>query len=209
MLNQSLLEEKWNYRTHGFGFLLALFGAFWLLVNIDYQQNVQVLSVIIYSSSLSILYLVSFLYHYSTNRLYKRKLRILDHISIYILIAGTYSPVTLITIYDSYGLEIFIAVWLLVLIGSSLKIFFTGRFEVISLSLYLIIGWLIIFDISNLIGKVGIEGLVVLLAGGLVYSLGIIFYVREKMLFNHVIWHLFVMGGSFLHYIFIYNYVIK
>ncbi|TYP69924.1 PAQR family membrane homeostasis protein TrhA [Aquimarina intermedia] len=209
MLNQSIIEETWNWRTHGLGFLLSLLGAYLLLQSADLHDDKVFFSIVIYSISLSLLYLVSFLYHYTRNSKHKQNLRILDHISIYVLIAGTYSPVTLITISDGYGLEIFIAVWTLALLGSCLKIFYTGRFEIISLLLYLIMGWLIVFDISNLIGKVGMEGLLMLLAGGLVYSLGIIFYVKEKMWFNHVIWHLFVMGGSFLHYLFIYQYVVK
>lgn len=208
MNTQSLIEEKWNYRTHGFGFLLSIFGTFLLLRNNDQIKNIQVVSIVLYSSSLCLLYLISFLYHYSTNSIRKRNLRILDHISIYLLIAGTYSPVTLITLKDSYGIEIFVTVWLLAILGSFLKFFFTGRFEIISLFLYLLMGWLIVFDISNLIGSVGIEGLLILLAGGLVYSLGIIFYVKDAMLFNHVIWHIFVIGGSFFHYLFIYKYVI-
>ncbi len=132
----------------------------------------------------------------------------MDHISIYVLIAGTYTPVTLIALVHSRGWLLFILVWSIAGIGSILKLFFTGRFEIISVFLYLIMGWLIMLDISALTDVVGANGIMYLMLGGVAYTFGILFYAFNKLNFNHVIWHLFVLAGSAFHYIFILNYII-
>ncbi len=206
---QSPTEERWNWLTHGLGFILSFIGLFVLLANDLQFTSYSTFTIILYSLSLMILYFASTAYHYTSNEQLKRRFRIMDHISIYLLIAGTYSPVTLITLLDDKGWFLFIIVWSIAGIGTILKLFFTGRFEAISLLLYLVMGWLIVLDITNLMNKVGQEGIVFLILGGAAYTFGIIFYAMRRLKFHHVIWHLFVLAGSIFHYIFILKFVIK
>ncbi|MEW7292760.1 PAQR family membrane homeostasis protein TrhA [Aquimarina sp. 2304DJ70-9] len=205
---QSQIEERWNWITHGFGFILSIPGFFILLTSDSNKTQYSGFSIILFACSLMILYFASTAYHYSSQIELKKKFRIMDHISIYLLIAGTYSPVTLIALIDSKGVLLFSLVWSIAIFGSVLKLFFTGRFEILSIILYLIMGWLIIFDIDTLTNKVGSEGINYLMFGGLAYTIGIIFYALKRMPFSHVIWHLFVLAGSIYHYLFIYRYII-
>ena len=207
MKEQSDFEEKLNAATHGFGFLLSLVGFALLFVFNTYESIQGLWGIVLYGTSLSILYLASTLYHYTKNERKKLFYRKLDHISIYLLIAGTYSPVVLIALADSLGWTLFWLVWGIALLGTILKIFFTGKFEIISLLLYLVMGWLIVFDFSSLREAVT-EGLWLLMGGGMAYTVGIIFYAVHKIPYNHVIWHLFVLAGSVLHYLFIFTEVI-
>tara|TARA_R110002072_G_scaffold298397_1_gene472296 strand:+ start:2025 stop:2651 length:627 start_codon:yes stop_codon:yes gene_type:complete len=208
MKEQSDFEEKLNAATHGFGFLLSLVGFALLFVFNTYESIQGLWGIVLYGTSLSILYLASTLYHYTKNERKKLFYRKLDHISIYLLIAGTYSPVVLIALADSLGWTLFWLVWGIALLGTILKIFFTGKFEIISLLLYLVMGWLIVFDFSSLREVVTPEGLWLLMGGGMAYTVGIVFYAVHKIPYNHVIWHLFVLAGSILHYLFILTEVI-
>ncbi len=205
---QSPIEERWNWLTHGFGFVLSIFGLYALMVNVPKQSRYGLLSLLLYGISLLILYFASTAYHFSQDPVIKRKFRILDHISIYLLIAGTYSPVTLIALLDSKGWFLFVLVWGIAIIGTILKLFFTGRFEIVSVVLYIIMGWLIVMDMKALTTKVGSEGIMYLTLGGLFYTVGIIFYAMKKLPFSHVIWHLFVLGGSIFHFLFVLKYII-
>ncbi|GLB48921.1 PAQR family membrane homeostasis protein TrhA [Neptunitalea lumnitzerae] len=208
MANQTQKEEFYNALTHGIGFLLSLLG-FVLLLYYQHESKVwNFTSILLYAVSLSFLYMVSTLYHYAKNEKKKYYFRILDHISIYYLIAGTYSPVVLLTLSHSKGWLLFWLVWGIAAVGTLLKIFFTGKFEVVSLVLYLVMGWLIMFDISTLKEVLPAGGMNLLIAGGIAYSGGIVFYVWEKLPFNHVIWHLFVLAGSICHYLMIFMYII-
>ena len=208
MRQQSPKEEYFNTLTHGLGFLLSLVGFALLFVFQKYDTPQGILGISLYGISLSALYLASTLYHLEKNELRKANFRKLDHISIYLLIAGTYSPVVLITLEHSLGWTLFWVVWGIAALGTILKIFFTGRFETISLLLYLVMGWLIVFDLSALQAAVDSNGLLLLLGGGIAYTAGIVFYVIDKIPYNHVIWHLFVLCGSMLHYFFIFFEVI-
>ncbi|WP_271768186.1 PAQR family membrane homeostasis protein TrhA [Aquimarina algiphila] len=205
---QSQIEERWNWITHGVGFILSIISFFILLNSNSNKTLYSTFVIIIYTSSLLILYFASTAYHYTSDTTLKRKFRVLDHISIYLLISGTYSPVTLISLIDSKGISLFIIVWSLAVIGTILKIFFTGRFDVLSVILYLIMGWLIILDIDTLSNVVGDEGITYLMLGGAAYTIGIVFYALKQIPFGHVIWHLFVLAGSIFHYMFILRYVI-
>ncbi|WP_109435264.1 hemolysin III family protein [Aquimarina sp. AU119] len=205
---QSQIEERWNWITHGVGFILSIIGFFILLNSNSNKTLYSTFVIIIYTSSLLILYFASTAYHYTSDATLKRKFRVLDHISIYLLISGTYSPVTLISLIDSKGISLFIIVWSLAVIGTILKIFFTGRFDVLSVILYLIMGWLIVLDIDTLSNVVGDEGITYLMLGGAAYTIGIVFYALKQIPFGHVIWHLFVLAGSIFHYMFILRYVI-
>lgn len=205
---QSRNEETWNVITHGFGVLIHAIGFTYLLTNYD-KNTISFWYVAIYGLSLILLFFASSIYHYVSNPKYKRQLRKLDHISIYVLIAGTYTPVCMSVLKDSRGLLIFITVWSITAFGLVLKLFFTGKFEKISLLLYLIMGWLIVIDFENLYNSISSYALIYLIAGGLFYTLGIIFYVMHKLKYHHVIWHVFVLLGSFFHYLMVFEIVVK
>ncbi len=208
MGEQTVKEERLNVITHAIGFVLSVIGFVLLFFYMRFDTFESILAVILYGCSLTTLYFSSSLYHYQKKPKRKILFRKLDHISIYLLIAGTYSPVLLLALQDSIGWTLFYVVWGIAIVGSILKIFFTGRFEVISLLFYLIMGWLIVFDFSALKAIVPIEAIYLLIAGGLAYTVGIVFYAIEKIPFNHVIWHLFVLAGSIFHYLFILLYII-
>ena len=146
------------------------------------------------------LYSASTLYHYSTNLDLKRKFRVFDHVSIFYLIAGSYAPVCLITLYSESGTKIFTAVLLIAIIGTIFKLFFTGKYEKFSLFLYLTMGWLVVVDFKNIMNSLETSAIILLVISGLFYSFGIIFYRLEKIKYSHAIWHMFVLGGSICHY---------
>ncbi|MFI2743954.1 hemolysin III family protein [Zhouia sp. PK063] len=205
---QTEKEEFYNALTHAIGFLLSLLG-FGLLIY--YQQQTKTwnfTSIVLYGLSLTFLYSASTLYHYVKKEKQKYYFRILDHISIYFLIAGTYSPVVLIILGHSKGWLLFWIVWGIAAFGTILKLFFTGKFEILSLLLYLVMGWLIVFDFTALKAAIPENAMYLLIAGGISYTLGIVFYVWEKLPFNHVIWHLFVLAGSIFHFLMIFIYII-
>ncbi|MCB0426631.1 MAG: hemolysin III family protein [Mangrovimonas sp.] len=208
MRKQTQREETLNALTHGFGALLGIVGLILLIV---FQQNktpFSLFSVIVYGLSIIILFSASTLYHWVKNDKLKHYFRILDHISIYLLIAGTYTPVALITLNTSLGWELFWIEWGITFLGIILKVFFTGRFEFVSVLLYLILGWLVVIDYAALSQAIGSNGTLLLFAGGLSYTVGIIFYALERIPYSHVIWHLFVLGGAICHYFLILFYVI-
>ena len=158
----------------------------------------------VYGLSLCILYFCSAKYHHTQDPVKKLFFRKLDHISIYVLIAGTYTPYTLVFLSHSKGVLLFGIVWSVALLGTFLKIFFTGRFEIISLLLYLVMGWLIVFDFTALELAVSPRAISLLVAGGGFYTAGILFYVWNSLKYNHVLWHLFVLAGSICHFFSIY-----
>ena len=166
------------------------------------------LSVILFSSGLFLVYSSSSIYHFVINPKLKKRFQILDHISIYYLILGSYAPVCLITLYDYSGLSIFLAVLTLCIIGTLKKIFFTGKYEFISLLLYLSMGWLIIFDIDSLFSLIDFNAKLLLILGGVSYTFGTVFYAFDKVKYFHSIWHLFVLMGSVLHYFMVLLYII-
>ena len=197
-------EERLNTISHAIGALLALFAMIILLKDSASDSVYAIVSLIIYSLTLLSMLLVSAVYHGVNDIKWKRRLRVIDHINIYYLIAGTYSPIALITLIDGNGWIIFGAVWGIALIGSVLKIFFTGRYEILSLLLYLVMGWLIILDFTNLINHTSNNGIKLLILGGAFYTVGILFYAIRKIPYNHFIWHLFVLAGAISHWFFIY-----
>jgi hemolysin III len=201
---QTLIEERYNYRTHALGLILAVLAFILLLSAPNVDTSKAYFAVSLYGLSLCILYFISSKYHHTKEPRKKLFYRKLDHISIYILIAGTYSPMTLLFLSHSKGLVLFYTVWAIALFGTLLKIFFTGRFEIISLLLYVIMGWLIVFDFSALQEVVSNASVYLLMAGGLAYTGGIVFYVWDALQYNHVIWHLFVLTGSICHFFCIY-----
>ena len=197
-------EEHWNTGTHLLGMVLGIAGGIFMLQKVGGTDTLTRLAVWIYSASVVILFAASTTYHAVADPRIKRRLRILDHISIYLLIAGTYTPVALITLRQGSGWWLFGAVWGMAVFGTILKLFFTGRFEIFSLLLYLLMGWLIVIDMRNLLTQLNPEGKYLLMAGGAFYTIGILFYAIRKIPFNHMIWHFFVLGGAICHWWFIY-----
>ena len=205
---ESKEEEFWNTITHFVGLILSLIG---LPILLYYNQNItefSLLSILFFEFGMICVYTSSTLYHYTTNLKLKHKLRVFDHISIYYLIAGSYAPVCLITLYNSSGLKIFISVLAIALVGTVFKVFFTGKFEKFSLFLYLAMGWLIVIDFSSILNILSFNGLILLIISGFFYSFGTVFYSLQKMKYSHAIWHLFVMAGSASHYFLVLLYVI-
>jgi len=205
---QTNQEEFLNAITHGVGVLLGVLSLFLMLHKINGYGEIQTFSVVTYALSIIILFTASTLYHSVSNERKKHYFRIVDHVSIYLLIAGTYTPVLLITLSESRGWPLFWTVWGIAAFGVVLKLFFTGKFEVFSTLLYLVMGWLIVFDFSTLSEIIGSGGILWLFTGGLFYTVGIVFYAIQRIPYNHVIWHLFVLAGAISHFMMIYNYVI-
>ena len=207
MSEQTRLEERLNTWSHAIGALLGIAG---LVILINKQQDTpwSLFSVLIYGISIIILFSASTLYHAVKTEKRKHYFRIIDHISIYLLIAGTYTPVLLLMLADSKGWPLFYTVWGIAAFGVFLKLFFTGRFEVFSTLLYLVMGWLIVFDFSVLADRMHTNGLLFLFAGGLFYTVGIVFYAINKIPYNHVIWHVFVLAGAISHYFMILWFVV-
>ena len=200
-------EEYWNTLTHFIGLIGSIVGVFFLF---SYNNNLTYLStlgIVLFGFGLISVYLSSTLYHYVSNPILKEKLRILDHISIYYLIAGSYAPVCLITLLNMSGLYIFAVVSFIALFGTFFKLFYTGRFEKLSLVLYLFMGWLVILDIKTVFEVIEFNGFLLLVLGGVSYSIGTIFYSLDKK-YAHTVWHLFVLAGSTLHFFFILFYII-
>ncbi len=198
------VEEVLNTISHGIGVILSLL-ACWYLWKADSGKTIwSFYSVWIYGGSLVLLFSSSTLYHAVLNPKWKRRFRILDHISIYFLIAGTYTPVALISLLEGNGILLFFTVWGMALFGTFFKLFHTGRFEFMSLLLYMIMGWLIVLDFDNLMAHTTQQGIDFLLLGGMFYTVGIFFYAWRRIPYNHFIWHLFVLGGAISHFLFIY-----
>ena len=200
-LKKIKLDEKLNVLTHFFGLILSVIGAFFLLKkNID--QSLLIANII-YLTSLISVFTTSTFYHASQSKL-KHILRKFDHISIFFLIAGTYTPFCLLTNYLS-GKYYLILIWVIAIFGVISKIFFFNWSNKVSLILYLVMGWLVIFDINNIIKFIDLLEFSFLLIGGIFYTLGVFFYKMEKIKFNHSIWHVFVVLGALFHYLLIYK----
>lgn len=204
----SKAEEIMHSISHGIGAVLAVL-ALLLMLNIANQSQDpwQLASSIIYGASLILLYSSSTLYHAIPYANIKRRLRQLDHAAIFILIAGTYTPFTLINLRGNWGIPLFSLIWLVALSGVIIELATGLKYKKLSLSLYLGMGWLVIIAIEPMLNHVDTTGLILLLAGGVTYSLGVVFYVWKSLFMHHVIWHLFVLGGSVLHFLAVYFYV--
>ncbi len=200
-------EEFWNALTHFIGLLGSIIGICYLLFINNDLPILSLSGVLFFGFGLVSVYLSSTLYHYVSEPVLKEKLRIFDHISIYYLIAGSYAPVCLITLLDKSGIYIFIAVCIIALFGTIFKLFYTGKFEKISLGLYLVMGWLIIIDIKTLFEILELNAIILLALSGLSYTLGTIFYSMEKK-YAHTIWHLFVIAGSSFHFFLILYHIV-
>jgi len=198
---QSLGEEIANSITHGIGTALSVAALVLLIVFASRYGDVwRIVSFSIYGFTLFFLYLASTLYHSFTNRRIKSFFKLLDHSSIYLLIAGTYTPVTLISMRGPWGWTLFGLIWALAIGGIIARVFLSEKYKIVSILLYLAMGWFIIIAFKPMLQMVP-KGLIIwLFIGGLCYSLGMIFYLFKKVPYFHFIWHLFVLGGSISHF---------
>ena len=207
--NYSFGEEIAHTITHGIGALLSIAGLAVLVAFASLNGDAwHVVSSSVFGASLVILYSASSLYHGIPHPRAKAVLRQLDHAAIYLLIAGTYTPFLLVSLRGTWGWSLFALIWSLAIAGIVLEFVDSQRFKKLSLGLYLGMGWIVLVAIKPMFDQVAIGGLILLLLGGLSYSLGVIFYIREQMAYHHAIWHLFVLTGSILHYFAILFYVI-
>jgi hemolysin III len=198
-------EERLNIWSHALGLLASILVFPFLIIKaFTYTGFWQVSSFIIYGLSLIVLYAASTFYHASVNPKNRRKLNILDHAAIYVLIAGSYSPFCLVALEPNLGWYLFIAVWIFAIIGVILKLFFTGRFDKISTAIYLLMGWQVLIFIKPLMKALTDVGFNLLIVGGVFYTIGAILYSIKKIPYNHAIFHLFVLLGSTSHFLALY-----
>lgn len=201
-------REEWaNRLSHGLGLLLGGLGLV-LLLHKGWDQGPRVLlSYGVYGASLVLLYLASTLYHSVSSVAGRRWSKLFDHCAIYLLIAGTYTPFLLVALDTPLAQALMVVIWGLALAGVVFKLIFINRFKKVSLFTYLMLGWLSLVVIYQLYLHLDGTGLLLLGLGGLIYSLGVIFYVAKRIPYNHAIWHLFVLGGSLCHFMAIYGYI--
>lgn len=195
-------KEEWlNVISHGIGTVLSTVGISWLLYEAISAQNLwAIISFIVYGLSLILLYLASTTYHMAYKKKLRRILNKLDIGAIYLLIAGTYTPFCLMAMREVVGWYLFVVVWLLACAGFIFKWFFAGRFDRLSTVLYVLMGWLVVFTFNTLIASVSTFTLVFLIAGGVSYSIGALFYLLRRLPYEHAIFHGWVMLGSILHF---------
>lgn len=202
-------ERIANALTHGIGIglsvaalsVLVVFAALW-------GDSWRVVSFAVYGSTLVLLYTASTFYHSFSHPRLRRIFWTFDHCAIYLLIAGTYTPFTLVTIRGGWGWSIFGIIWGLAIAGIAFKFLFPGRFEVVSTALYIAMGWLVIIAIKPVVAALPAGGVTLLVAGGLSYTLGVAFFAWSSLPYNHAVWHLFVLGGSVCHFFSILFYVL-
>ena len=200
--------ELANSLTHGIGTLAGITGLIMLLVKATRLKSSWTFAgFLVYGISLILLFLASTLYHAIPFSRLKPVFRIIDHGSIYILIAGTYTPFALVSLRGPWGWSIFGTIWALALAGVLFNSFSLGRFPKIGTTTYILMGWLSLIVVPKLFFSLGLAGLIMLIIGGLVYTLGVVFYAWEDLPYNHAIWHLFVLGGATCHFLTVYFYV--
>ena len=205
----SPLEEKTNIISHVIGLVLSVIALLLMLFRASTSGSIlHIISAGIFGASLIALYSASTFYHSAKDPKRRVRLRVNDHATIYILIAGTYTPFTLITLHGWVGWTIFGVSWGMAASGVILKLFFTGRFNALSTLMYVFMGWIIMFAIKPLVNSLSSEGLFWLVAGGVAYTVGAVIYSIKKIHFNHAIFHLFVLLGSFCHFVSVYFYVL-
>ncbi len=200
----SILEERWNYGTHGLGALLSSFGLYFLVERAQtFNDEWIFMGMIVFGVSLIFMFLASTVYHFVQKENLKKQLRLLDHTAIYLLIAGSYTPFALGNLRDGFGVFIFILMWVLVIIGIVFKFSLRNKinsFRKLDVCLYTSMGCVAVLFLKPIINSMALNGFYWILVGGLFYICGTFFYLKKNIPFNHAIWHLFVMGGAFCHY---------
>ena len=209
MTGYSPLEEKTNVISHAIGFVLGIIALVLMVVRASTYGNAwHIVSVSIFGASLICLYAASTIYHSARDPKLRGRLRVVDHATIYVLIAGTYTPFVLVTLNGWVGWVIFAASWTMAVTGIILKLFFTGKYNLLSTLMYVFMGWMIIFAIKPLVNSLSADGLWWLMGGGAAYTVGAILYSIKQIKFNHAIFHMFVLLGSFCHFVSVYFYVL-
>jgi hemolysin III len=208
-LNELSVEELANTITHGFGLVLSLAG-FIVLVTLAGLRGEPLLiaACLVYGLSLIVLYAASTIYHGTTSPELKHALRLVDHCCIYLLIAGTYTPFASVIIDDTIGRSVLAAIWFFAIGGILLKLLFRDRFQALSVILYLVMGWLGVLAIQPMLAALGVGAVILAIAGGLAYSLGVVFYASHRIPHNHAVFHVFVLAGSILHFVAVVIYVV-
>jgi len=202
-------EEKINIISHKIGILFSIIALIFLTIkSIQYGETIAIVSSIIFGISLIILYTASTIYHSAKNEKVRMRLKVFDHSAIYALIAGTYTPFTLVVLNSKVGWIIFGISWGLAVIGITLKIFFTGRFQILSTVMYVLMGWIIVFAIKPLMMSLSSDGLLWLFIGGGCYTFGAVLYSIDKIKMNHAMFHILVLLGSVSHFIAVYFFVL-
>jgi len=202
-------EEYANIATHAVGVLLSIVALVLMVVfAAENGDPYFIVAVSIFGATLILLYLMSTLYHSFRHPKVKHVFRVFDHSCIYLLIAGSYTPFTLVSMRGGWGWTLFGITWGLALCGIVFKIFFTKRFNILSTLMYIALGWLVVVAAKPIIASVPTGGIVWLFAGGMLYTSGVVFYVWRRVPYHHAIWHLFVMAGSFCHFLAVYYYVL-
>ncbi|MFH1600096.1 MAG: hemolysin III family protein [Pseudomonadota bacterium] len=207
--HESPREELANAISHGLGALAALAGGSVLItLSAAFGNGWQLAGAIVFSASLFLLYLASTLYHITSNLEWRGRLKVFDHCAIFILIAGTYTPFTLVGLREDGGWWLFAAIWTLAVAGVIFKLFFTGRFKGLSTAIYLGMGWMLLTALGPFLRQVPMDTIIWLLAGGLSYTAGTYFYMHKRIPFAHAIWHGFVLGGSACHFVAVTQHVV-
>ena len=202
-------EERLNIFSHALGLILSISALVILVLRASrYGDAWHVVSFSIFGASLIVLFAASTVYHSAKDPGLRARLRVVDHASIYVLIAGTYTPFTLVTLHGTTGWVIFAITWSMALCGIVLKLYFTGRYRMLSTSMYVFMGWIAIFVISPLIDNLPPAGLFWLLSGGVAYTLGAVLYGIKRIGYNHAIFHAFVLIGACCHFVAVYLYVL-
>lgn len=202
-------EELANALTHGIAAAVAL-GAGAVLITLAslWGDGWQLGGAIVYVATLFLLFLASTLYHSIPNPVAKARLKVLDHCSIYLLIAGTYTPFTIVGLRGPWGWSLLGTIWGLALAGIVFKLFFTGRFKLISTLIYVAMGWLVVVAVKPMLAMIDPFTLKWLLAGGVFYTVGTVFYMAKRIRYSHSIWHAFVIAGAACHFVAVMSHVI-
>ncbi len=201
-------EEFANTLTHFVAFLACLVGFSFLLVRAyELGSTRSFIACCIYAGSVTITFLASSIYHYSENPKYKHFFHICDHMVIYVMIAGTYTPFTVVILHGDTGWTLFAIIWALTALGFIFKLFFISRFRMLSAITYVMMGWIGVLAIVPIIESLPAGGLFWLILGGALYTIGVLFFMMHSIPFAHTVWHLFVIGGTLAHFICIYQYV--
>lgn len=199
-------EENLNILTHAFGFFASLIAfPFLVIKGLKYSNAWESSSFIVFGLSMLLLYAASTLYHKAIDPIKRARLKVFDHSAIYVLIAGTYTPFCFLGFPSELGWNIFIAIWIFAFIGIVFKLFFTGKLNHVSTVMYVLMGWLVMFFINSLLENLSETSAFYLIAGGVFYTVGAIFYSIKKIPYNHAIFHVFVLLGTSCHFWSIYN----
>lgn len=205
---QTPKEELANALSHGFGLVLGLAAIPFLIQKVVQKGGTEAwIGAISFSLGILMVYSFSTFYHAAKNPKWKSKLQVLDHIAIYFLIAGSYTPMVLAVLKQDKAILFLSILWGSVLIGTFFKIFFTGRFKILSVVIYLTMGWLAVFFFQDIVQRISLETLVWIGVGGMAYTIGVYFYVKSERLYFHTIWHLFVLAGTASHFVAVFQVI--